>query len=250
MGSKKDQFFVFVKCKISDELNPIINVLKLTFDKINYFDLPQEYNSINHHPLISNSSIYNNFLREINDKIKSSGDKIIGKSYIRNLNFKILNSKKETTPEALEYLSDDYNYFGFKGVILEKEKEYLSDVNKTNELSTKNLFNQCESLDKESNEDQINQLIDLNSTAIIPYVKPNFELDTSENNDLPQLNNKLQSTKFSQKHHLEPPSKISKINSSTFDDITKLKNVFGTYQVCNPDDLEPETWFSKVFFIY
>lgn len=89
---------------LKEENIPDILFTKLSFDKTNFFEVPDDQQSIDKHP---------NFKRELRGYLDGK------KSGCRNLKFSILNSKNELTNEAKLYLNADLK-FVICGQLLEK----------------------------------------------------------------------------------------------------------------------------------
>lgn len=134
-----NEFNVYVTI---DANSGISKVRKLHFDNKTFFDVPEEMQDLSHHPLISSSPQYKSFKKSFDENSSKTKD-----SYIRNISFKIYDSKKNRTPEANAYI-DATGIFVFKNQPLLKEQEFeksaasidlmdLSPVNKSNYSSSR-----------------------------------------------------------------------------------------------------------------
>lgn len=118
MSKKGDYFWVFI---IGESSSGAVRVVKTTFDKEKYFNIPDDKQKPNLHPFVVKSTLYSSFLTYLNNK------KHTGKPYIRHIPFKIRDFNQEITEEANCYLNKNL-VFEFDGNILLAEDDYLANV--------------------------------------------------------------------------------------------------------------------------
>lgn len=115
-----DAFYVLVtKVSKADQ----VTVQKLSWDKKEFVNMPDNLQSMKHHPLLGKLPKYREFL----SKLQSSSKGFLESEGFRNLRIETM-KKGVRTEEANEYLNDD-NKFEFKGTPLTAEPVKQFDPN-------------------------------------------------------------------------------------------------------------------------
>lgn len=127
---------------IAHPFDCVVKICRATFDKANdssavYYDVPtkpNDFTDMKWHPTIEKSKQYSTFLaelRKIQEKKQFKSKE--GKEYYRHFAFKI-NHKGDKTAEAKYYLNEA-GEFSIFGNTFTKTKDYLAEVNKTEDQS-------------------------------------------------------------------------------------------------------------------
>lgn len=232
----------FYVMAVRHALKDPISIPKCSFDMVNFYMIPTDYQNIKFHPFLMKKNLENVLLKE---------------NTYRNVKFAIYKKDQSFTPEAEMYLNKDLNFelkINNESIVLSKESIYDESVQSIDiqcNLSGSEIMKRFDSIDEDDDSNNVNSFA--NSTKV------------QENKDLMPLiyHNILQSNRksFQSQNAIEPIpnfNQISKLASHTestvkkikinsiFNELSQLKKVLGCYKVFNDARKDAQDWITEV----